>query len=50
MRNRGWKNQIAFFLYDRQPGGKKLGQMKKSFQEVADILQGETKENVLKKK
>ena len=50
MRNRGWKNQIAFFLYDRQLGVKKLGQMKKSFQEVADILQGETKENVLKKK
>ena len=43
MRNRGWKNQIALFLYDRQPGGKKLGQMKKSFQEVSGILQGEQK-------
>ena len=43
MRNRGWKNQIAFFLYDRQLGGKKLGQMKKSFQEVSGILQGQQK-------
>ena len=43
MRKRGWKNRIAFFLYDRQPGGKKLGQMKKSFQEVSGILRGEQK-------
>ena len=50
MRKRGWKNQIAIFLYDRHIGGGKFYQMKKSFQEVADILQGETKENVLKKK
>ena len=50
MRKRGWKNQIAIFLYDRHIGGSKIYQMKKSFQEVADILHGETKENVLKKK
>lgn len=43
MRNRGWKNQITFFFYDRQLGGKKLSQMRKSFQEVAGILQGEQK-------
>ena len=43
MRKPGWKNQIAFFLYDRQLGGKTLGQMKKSFQEVSGILKGEQK-------
>ncbi len=41
MRSHGWKRQVSFFLYDRQIGGKRIAQMKKSFQEVSHILQGE---------
>lgn len=41
MRKYGWKSQISLFLYDRQIGGKRMTQMKKSFQEVSHVLQGE---------
>ena len=40
MRKYGWKNQLSLFLYDRQIGGKRMTQMKKSFQEVSHVLQG----------
>lgn len=43
MRKYGWKNQIGNFLYDHQVGGRRVTQMKKSFQEVSGLLQGETK-------
>ena len=41
MRKYGWKSKLSLFLYDRQIGGKRMTQMKKSFQEVSHVLQGE---------
>lgn len=43
MRPNKWKRSIGLFMYDRQGIGTKFLAMKKSFQEVSRILQGERK-------